>query len=72
MRLIASLGFTTFALASFLLSCSLAAQPAESLQSQPTTFAQTPPMGWNEYNYFHNKVDQAGIRAGQTRWFLPA
>jgi alpha-galactosidase len=25
--------------------------------------AQTPPMGWNEYNFFHNKIDAAGIRA---------
>ena len=25
--------------------------------------AQTPPMGWNSWNYFAGKVDDAGVRA---------
>src|ERR1700739_1158610 len=25
--------------------------------------AQTPPMGWNSWNYFASKVDDAGVRA---------
>ena len=29
----------------------------------PTQLAATPPMGWNSWNHFANKVDDAGVRA---------
>jgi alpha-galactosidase len=64
MRLAAFLGLAAIAVASLAASRSLppiyaasAAQPAQQM------LARTPPMGWNEYNYFHNKVDAADIRA---------
>jgi len=37
--------------------------PASPLQAQATNIAATPPMGWNSWNHFHNKVDDATIRA---------
>lgn len=63
MRLDASLGFSWFVLASFALFASPAAHAAKAPQSAPSMLAQTPPMGWNEYNFFQNKVDAADIRA---------
>src|SRR5579862_6907226 len=33
------------------------------LQAQGAELAATPPMGWNSWNHFHNKVDDATIRA---------
>ena len=47
------LGFLTVAAT---LSSAAYAVPAQSL-------AQTPPMGWNSWNHFHDKVDDATIRA---------
>jgi alpha-galactosidase len=32
-------------------------------QAQAAELAATPPMGWNSWNHFHNKVDDATIRA---------
>ena len=43
-------------LALAVLSSAPLASPAQSL-------AQTPPMGWNSWNHFHDKVDDATIRA---------
>jgi alpha-galactosidase len=38
--------------------------PPPSLHNIPYTgLAATPPMGWNSWNYFHGKVDDAVIRA---------
>jgi alpha-galactosidase len=34
-----------------------------SFASAQTKVAQTPPMGWNSWNYFADKVDDKGIRA---------
>lgn len=34
-----------------------------SAQSSEWRVAQTPPMGWNSWNYFAEKVDDAGVRA---------
>jgi alpha-galactosidase len=42
-------------------SASAAAAGAKSGGDQ--LLARTPPMGWNEYNFFRNKVDAADIRA---------
>ena len=47
----------------FLLAVSLCLWPASFLQAQATNIALTPPMGWNSWNHFHNKVDDATIRA---------
>jgi alpha-galactosidase len=63
MRFVASLGFAAFALASLTLSTSPSADAAKAPKSAPSALAQTPPMGWNEYNFFRNKVDAADIRA---------
>src|SRR5579871_1894786 len=35
--------------------------PAVEFRAQEV--AQTPPMGWNSWNYFASKVDDAGVRA---------
>jgi alpha-galactosidase len=32
-------------------------------RSQSTQLAATPPMGWNSWNHFAGKVDDAGVRA---------
>jgi alpha-galactosidase len=34
---------------------------AATAQSRP--LARTPPMGWNSWNHFANKVDDASVRA---------
>jgi alpha-galactosidase len=36
---------------------------ASPIQSQASDAAATPPMGWNSWNHFRNKVDDATIRA---------
>jgi len=38
-------------------------QPTPAASAQSTQVAQTPPMGWNSWNYFAGKVDDAGVRA---------
>ena len=48
---------------SSLLSAALCIWPASLLHAQTTNLAATPPMGWNSWNHFHNKVDDATIRA---------
>ena len=37
--------------------------PALKAQSASSQVAQTPPMGWNSWNYFAGKVDDKGVRA---------
>ena len=37
--------------------------PASSHTASAQHLAQTPPMGWNSWNYFASKVDDKGIRA---------
>lgn len=37
--------------------------PASKAQSPAPQVAQTPPMGWNSWNYFAEKVDDKGVRA---------
>ena len=41
----------------------LSATPALTPLYAQTPVAQTPPMGWNSWNYFAGKVDDKGIRA---------
>ena len=58
MRLSASLPLAALALACLIpLPQALAAPPAS------TQVAQTPPMGWNSWNYFAGRVDDKDIRA---------
>lgn len=62
MRMFASLSVAVVALASFTAqSQTLAASKAQL--ATPQAVAQTPPMGWNSWNYFAEKVDDKGIRA---------
>ena len=37
--------------------------PGSFLRAQATGLAATPPMGWNSWNHYQNKVDDATIRA---------
>ena len=46
-----------------LLLVSLSIVSASPMQAQASDIAATPPMGWNSWNHFHNKVDDATIRA---------
>jgi alpha-galactosidase len=48
---------------SSLLAAALCILPASFVHAQTTDIAATPPMGWNSWNHFHNKVDDATIRA---------
>src|SRR5271170_5664321 len=52
-----------FSLRLSLLLVAFAALPASSALAQSSTAALTPPMGWNSWNYFAEKVDDKGIRA---------
>src|SRR5277367_5868417 len=45
------------------LSVALCILPTPCLPAQATYIAATPPMGWNSWNHFRNKVDDATIRA---------
>ncbi|MGD0860284.1 MAG: glycoside hydrolase family 27 protein [Terracidiphilus sp.] len=58
MRIFASLFLATLALTSFTAVSQTPAAP----QVLPQV-AQTPPMGWNSWNYFAAKVDDKGVRA---------
>jgi alpha-galactosidase len=58
MRIPASLTFAVLACASFAAAAQTPAAP-----QAPQAAAQTPPMGWNSWNYFADKVDDKGVRA---------
>jgi alpha-galactosidase len=45
------------------LVCALPPQSAAAQSAAATAVAQTPPMGWNSWNYFAEKVDDKGVRA---------
>ncbi len=70
MRLRASLSFAALALASLAASSQTASAPKVATQSAtkhvqrsaPLQVAQTPPMGWNSWNYFHGTVTDQDIR----------
>ncbi len=53
--------FKLLPLASLALTLSVFAPKAQS--APPQVVAQTPPMGWNSWNYFEAKVDDKGVRA---------
>ena len=53
MRLSAPLTLTVLALTLF----------TQAKSAAPQQVAQTPPMGWNSWNYFAEKVDDKGVRA---------
>jgi alpha-galactosidase len=61
MRIFTSLSLAALLLASF--TAATQAQAAPKAQSTPPQVAQTPPMGWNSWNYFAGKVDDKGVRA---------
>jgi alpha-galactosidase len=61
MRISAPLSFVALALASFTTQAQSPATPQTQLATPQV--AQTPPMGWNSWNYFADKVDDKGIRA---------
>jgi alpha-galactosidase len=58
-RLSASLSLAVLALAAL---TALSSTPAAA-QASAQRVAQTPPMGWNSWNYFFDKVDDKGVRA---------
>ena len=59
MRIAASLSLAALALSSLTaLSQAPTAAPAPS-----QAVALTPPMGWNSWNYFAERVDDKGVRA---------
>ena len=53
--------FTSLSLAALALAC-FAANPQNSAAQQMSPVAQTPPMGWNSWNYFFGKVTDKDIR----------
>ena len=59
MRIFASLSLAALALASVTVSAQTPAAP----QAPPQMVAQTPPMGWNSWNYFAERVDDKDVRA---------
>jgi alpha-galactosidase len=61
MRLAAPLSLALLAFASLPALAQSASAP--KAQPAPPQAAQTPPMGWNSWNYFAEKVDDKGIRA---------
>ena len=60
----------TFTRISVLFVASLALGAVSHAQS--TQPAATPPMGWNSWNHFANKVDDAGSAPSPMRWSRPA
>jgi len=61
MRIVALLSPAVFALAS-LTTIARPQAAAQTLQAPSQMVAQTPPMGWNSWNYFAEKVDDKGVR----------
>jgi alpha-galactosidase len=50
-------------IAAFAFALSIALCPRSATPQPPAQVAQTPPMGWNSWNYFADKVDDKGVRA---------
>jgi alpha-galactosidase len=62
MRSFTSLSITVLALASLSVAAQLSAAPKEPT-APSNVAAQTPPMGWNSWNFFFDKVTDKDIRA---------
>jgi alpha-galactosidase len=58
-----SLAFTLPVLVVLAAFPALSATPAAAQAASASQVAQTPPMGWNSWNYFAEKVDDKGVRA---------
>jgi alpha-galactosidase len=54
--------FVTLSLSFFALTCLMAASPTPVAAQAPRAVAQTPPMGWNSWNFFFGKVTDKDIR----------
>ena len=54
--------FVTLSLSFFALTCLMAASPTPVAAQAPQAVAQTPPMGWNSWNFFFGKVTDKDIR----------
>ena len=66
MRVIASLAFAVLALAPLNAASQTPSAPKASAPKEPLAppqVAQTPPMGWNSWNYYAGRVDDKAIRA---------
>ena len=63
MRVFASLSVALLAFSCLSSTPDSSAQTATKAKAAPALVAQTPPMGWNSWNYFADKVDDKGIRA---------
>ncbi|MGB9405990.1 MAG: hypothetical protein WCA89_00535, partial [Terracidiphilus sp.] len=61
MRSVALLSSAVLALAS-LTAASQTPVAAKASLAPSQTVAQTPPMGWNSWNFFAEKVDDKGVR----------
>jgi alpha-galactosidase len=62
MRIVALLSTAVLALAS-LTAASQTSAPAKTLTVPRQLVAQTPPMGWNSWNFFAERVSDKDIRA---------
>jgi alpha-galactosidase len=62
MRTFASLSFAALALTAFTAVSQTPAAPKAKLAAPPVLVAQTPPMGWNSWNFFFGKVTDKNIR----------
>ena len=62
MRIFAALKLASLTLASAAAVAQTAVAP-KAHPARPQVVAQTPPMGWNSWNYFAEKVDDKGVRA---------
>ena len=56
-------GFAALGLAPFVFALALLPSQPSQAQDGSATVALTPPMGWNSWNYFAEKVDDKGVRA---------
>ena len=70
MRLFASLSLALLAVASLTTSAQTPAAPRAS-KAPAQTIAPTPPMGWNSWNFFAEKVTDKDIRGARLDWATP-
>src|SRR5208337_3359394 len=63
MRFFTSLSLATLALACLTAASQTTTAPKAPLAASKALAAQTPPMGWNSWNYFAERVTDKDIRA---------